>query len=518
MTATVILVDVDVVSPAGAMTTLRFSDRPIRPFPPADGAAANVSYDERIIEPPAMKRSLFDDLATLSPGLGFGEMALVNADRALDPYQSYAWGEMRVSRWTEGTARAAAEPVSKALCGQPAFPVTTREPGRVRIPLYDYRVELERPLQDATFAGTNGVGGVLYEGSADALKGRRKPLAFGDLLDAHIPAPQVNAAVLAYQLHAGAVAGPIAVFDRGAPAGFIADGNFAGGAFDAHMPAAAHSATDLSRGLVKWNGQTVGQVAFGLKGASDGGYAETAGPIVARLLARAGVPAERIAPGIAGLANASVIGAWFENEDARTAVGWIGRSAPAAILPDRMGVWDAYPFGPPAGAPDHIIAADELLDIEDDGSAPAPAGEIRVGWGRVWAGYRQGDLAPALAGTEAVERLTSEYRWVTLEDAEVKARHPRTSRKIEITTALRQRAAAEALAVTLKGLFGLSAGGEPRRMRRVTVELTPARLAARLGQKVRLDASELGADGLYILLGEEPLRPRRDQVIWTLWG
>lgn len=518
MTAVVILVEVDVVSPAGAASTLYFSDRPIRPFPPTDATDPNRAYDERIEEAPALKRALFDDLASLSPGLGFGEMTLVNADRALDVYQAYAWGEMRVYRWVEGTPRAAAVTVSAVLCGQPGFPVTTREPGRVRVPIFDYRAELEQPLQAAVYAGTNGTGGVLYEGAADGLKGRRKPIAWGDLTEAHIPAPQVNAAVLAYQLHDGAVAGPISIFDRGAPAGFIADGNYAGAAFDAATPAAAHSATDLSRGLVKWNGQTVGQVAFGLKGASVGGYVETAGPILARLLARAGVAPGRIGAGVAALAAAARLGVWIENEDARTAMGWISRSVLAAVLPDRLGVWDAYAFGPPAAVAHHVIQADEVLDIEEDATAPAPAGEIRVGWGRIWAGYRQGDLAPALSGTEAVEQLTTEYRWATVEDAVVKARHPRTWRKIEISTALRNRADAEALAASLKGLFGLSAAGEPRRMRRVTVELTPERLAARLGQTVELQAESLGAAGRYLLLAEEPMRPRRDLIIWTLWG
>lgn len=518
MAAVVILVEVDVVSPEGVTTTLRFSDRPMRPFPPNDATAPNVAYDERIIEAPSLKRALFDDLTSLSPGLGFGEMTLVNADRALDAYQSHAWGEMRVFRWIEGTARSAALPVLKGLCGQPGFPVTTKEPGRVRTPIYDYRAELEQPLQATVYAGTNGTGGVLYEGSADSLKGRRKPLAWGDLSDAHVPAPQVNAGVLAYQVHDGVIAGPISVFDRGAPAGFISDGNVAGAAFDAAMPAAAHSVTDLSRGLVKWNGQTIGQVAFGLKGSSNGGYVETAGPILSRLLAVAGVPAGRIGAGVAALAAAAPIGVWIENEDARTAVAWVARSVLASVLPDRLGVWDAYAFGPPAAVADYVVEGDEVLDIEEDATAPAPAGEIRVGWGRVWAGYRQGDLAPALAGTEAVERLTVEYRWATVEDAVVKARHPRTWRKIEITTALRRRADAEALAAALKGLFGLSVDGRPRRMRRVTVELTPERLGARLGKTVELKAGGLGAAGRYLLLAEEPMRPRRDLIIWTLWG
>ncbi len=514
----VVLVDVDVVSPAGVPQTLRFSDRPVRPFPPSDATSANVAYDDRINEPPTLRRSLFDDLASLSPGLGVGELTLVNADRALDGYQTHAWGEMRVDLWTEGTPRAAATPISRALCAQPAFPANTAAPGRVRVPLYDYRVELEAPLQSVLFAGTNGVAGQMYEGQADGLKGRRKPLAYGDLTDAHVPAPQVNPPIMAYQLHAGAIAGPVSIFDRGAPAGYVSDGDFAGAAFDGHAPAAAHSATDLSRGLVRFNGTPPGQTAFGLKGSSAGGYVETTGPIAARILAQAGVPAGRIDASVAALASTAKIGAWFEGEDARSALAWVARSALAAILPGRLGVWEAYRFGPPADVADHVVQFDEIIAIEDETTTPAPAGEIRVGWGRTYAGYRPGDLAPALSGTSAVEKLTNEYRWATIDDATVKARHPRTWRKIEITTALRIEADAVALASALQGLFGLSAAGTPRRQRRVTVSATATRLGARLGQTVQLQAASLGATGNYVLLGEEPLKPRRDLMVWTLWG
>lgn len=82
----------------------------------------------------------------------------------------------------------------------------------------------------------------------------------------------------------------------------------------------------------------------------------------------------------------------------------------------------------------------------------------------------------------------------------------------------RRQADAQALAGRLQGLFGLSPAGEPRRMLRVTLELTAERLAARLGQTVEISAGELGGGGRFVLLGEEPMRPRRDLVVWTLWG
>lgn len=519
MARVVILTEIDLTSPEGDPVTLSVCDRAIRPLRPADPDRPNQSWDDRLVEPPSIRRQLFDDLASLSPGLGYGEIVLANGDRAMDAYQGHAWGEVRVWRWTEGDDFADAVLLLQGLCGPAGYSRATSQPSRVRIPLYDYRAELERPLQTALYGGSNGVGGELYDGEAGGLKGRPKPIAWGDLADAHVPAPLVNGGVLAHQLHDGSIEGPITILDRGDDAGFGDDGDYVGAAFDAHAPAAAHSATDLGRGLVKMNGQPVGAVAFGLKGEDSPTYVETVGPIAARLLARAGVPSGRIGASIADLSAEAVIGAWFgEPVDARTALAWIARSAPAAIAPGRTGMWEAALFGPPAAEEDWLVEADEIVSLEADQTVPAPVGEVRVGWGRIWTPYRPSDLAPDLVGTDEATALGSEWRWATLELETVKERHPRGWRTLELTTALREEADAEALAESLAELFGLAGDGRPRRMWRVVLELTPERLSAELGQTVRLSDPDAGLDDRYLLIGEELMKPRRDLVTWTLWG
>jgi len=514
----VLLVEIEVTSPIGETSLLRFSDRAIAPMPPTDALRPNAGFDSRIQEPPAIRRLLFDNVETLSPSLGVGALTLGNADRALDVYEGHAWGAIGVWLWTEGTASAAAQLVIKGLCAQPSYPRSAERPGVVHVPLYDYAREASKALQPVLYAGTNGEAGVLYEGAADGLKGRPKPLAYGDLTAAHVPAPQVNGAEQAHQLHDGLVDGGVALFDRGDAFGLVDDGDLVGAAFDAAAPAAAHSVTDLGRGLVKFNAAPIGRFTAGLKGDAVGGYVETAGPILARLLERATVPGGRVGASFGTLASAAVMGFWAgEPITLGDALRFVAAGAPAAVLPDREGVWQAVAWGLPNATPDVEIGEFDIIECASDDVATAPIGEVRVGWGRIWTTFAGAELAPALAGTDAQARLADEYRWAVAADAAVKARFPDTWRTVEIKTALRAEADALALAAAVRELLGLKIDGRPRRPWRVTVPVEIA-LAQSLGQTVGVSYPPQGLAGNFLLIGEEPLRPTRNQAVWTLWG
>lgn len=518
MSDRVILVEIEVTSPAGETSTLRFSDRAIRPWPPSDPHRANKVWDDRIVEVPSMRRMLVDDLASLAPGWGVGTVWLANGDGALSAYEAYTFGAMSVRLADPGAAFADSAVLWSGVCDLPAFGATTGRPDRVSVPFFDRRADLDLPLQTTLYTGGNGVGGVLYEGLIDGLKGRAKPLAYGRLLDAHVPAPNVNGGVMAYQLHDGAIQGSEQVFDRGAPAGMADGGNYSGAAFDAANPAPATYVTDIGRGLLKFNSTPSGAVTFGLKGDAAGGYVETAGPIARRLLLRAGVPADRVGATIAAMASAAPIGVWSDDaRNVRDTLAAVARSGQAAILPDRLGVWQAYPIAPPAAEADIALSEQDVLSIEADGNAPAPVGEVRVGWGRIYATTGRSDAAPSLS-EDVVSRLSQEYRWATAEDATVKARMPSAWRKIEIETALRLEADALALAAALKALFGLRPDGRPRRQWKVRVPMTDALLAIELGSTIGLTYPRRSIAGNYLLIGHEPLRPSRETMIWTVWG
>ena len=518
MGATVILVEIDTVSPAGAPETLRFSDRAIRPFPPSDPDRANLEWDDCLAEPPTWRRALFEDMASLTPSIGSGGLTLQNTGGHLNGYKGHAWNAIRVWRWTEGTPFAAAVLELTGLCAQPQFDHRTSQARQVRCDLYDYRAELERPPQSTLYAGGNDGSSVLYEGSADGLKGQPKPIAYGDLTDAHLRPIQVNAGQYVFQVHDGPIEGAVAIFDGGAPAGYADQGDKADGVFDTTLPAAASYFTSLGRGLIKINGSPVLGLTFGVKGSNAGGYVETAGPVAARLLAKAGVPPERIGASLPALAAPAVVGV-FSADQTGTAelVAQAARSALTAVLPGRDGVYQAYRFGPPAAEAGARIDADQVLDLAADDLAAGPVGEIRVGWGRIWTTFSSGELKASVRSSPEAERLAAEYRFATRELGAVKARFPRGWSSLEVLTALRHGADAEALLDELEALFGLRADGSPRRAWRVTIWSADG-LSADLGETIALRYPPQGIDDHFVLIAEEPMRPTREQTIWTLWG
>lgn len=529
MGLSVILVECDVISPAGVSATLRFADRAIFPMAPADAERADVVWDDRLIEPPALRRTLFDDIATLEPGLGVGVMILANADRVLDPYQGHIWGEVRVWRWTYGT------PFSTALSlltgqagGPPAYDVQGGRASRVRLTLYDARLQLERPLQSSVYDGQNNGEDVLYDGDA-GIRGKMKPLAYGHLLNAHVPGVPVNHGVGAIQLHDGRIAsaaygsGLMQFFDRGGDAGLIYGGDLGLASdpafFDQNVLDALYVYLHSPRGLLRFNANPVGAIAFGYRGAAPNGvYVETPGPIIALILARAGVEAGKIGASVRDVDCDCVIGAYADQPvTAREFIAWIATAGPMAVLPDRHGVWQATLLRPPAETAILTLTDGDILNLEADETSQPIGGEFSVGWDRIWTTYRRDNLQIELLGTSEEARLAEEYRYAKVEDAAFKARQP-AWRKLEIDTPLRDLADAQALAETLKGLFGLRSDGRPRRSWRITLEMTDALLAVDLGATVALCAPAYGIDDTFILIGEEPLRPRRDQIIWTVWG
>lgn len=513
MSEIVILVEVDVTAPGGGTTTLRFADRAIRPLPPTDALRPNSKWDGRLAAPPAVRRALVEDMGSLTAGWGVGQLQLLNGDGALDAYRGHSWGEVRVYRWVQGSPFSDAKPLFSGQAATPVYDRSAKRAAPVSAGFYDPRVEMDQPIQVNLYAGGGG-----YDGPAE-LKGRPKPLAFGDLSDAHVPAPRVDAAHGVHQLHDGAISALVGVFDRGDNAGLISDGDKVGATFDGFAPAAAHYATDKGRGLFKANTNPVGTVTFGLKGDATPAYVETAGPIIARLLARLGVPAGRIGPSVAGLAAAAPIGVFDQSgSQGRELIGWVARSAPAAVLPGRDGVWGATLIAPPKAIADYAIDPFDIVDLVEDPSVPPPAGVIRVGWGRIWTTFRADDVAPAINGTAAALRLETEYRYAQVEDAAAKARGAGAWRTLQLETALRTEAAALALAGQLKALFGLRADGLPRTQWTVQIPMTDAAMAVQLGATVRLTYPARGIDDRYILLAEEPARPSRDFTTWTLWG
>lgn len=531
MALSVILVECDVVGPDGVAATLCFSDRAIFPMSPADPDRPNAVWDDRLVEPPSLRRTLFDDMQSLEPGLGVGVMTLANADRALDAYQGHAWDEVRVMRWIYGAPFATARRLLTGPVGSPpVYDQPAGRPARVRITLYDGRLELEQPAQSGVYGGTNDGEDVLFDG-APALKDKLKPLAYGDLRNAHVPGAPVNQEHYVLQLHERRIAGfgspdpaLFQVFDRGGDGGFQQVGDVSStndtwleSQFLVLDPAPPFWVLRSSDACVRIEGSPVGDLAFGFLGDAEPAYVDRPGPVIARLLERV-VDVEQIGASLSGSVAGGVVGAFANTAvTLRELAAWIGKSDVLAVLPDRHGVWQGVRVRPPGEAV-HRLDFSDLIGLEPDEAAPLVVGEIEVGYDRIWTTYRRESLQVELWDTPEETRLSSEYRYVKLEDAAAKARFKAGWRRLRIETALRQRVDAEALAEVLRALFGLRPDGRPRRQWRATVEATDERMDVALGSAVAVAASPLGVEDTFLLIGEEPLRPRRDQLIWTLWG
>lgn len=523
MSSTVILCEITAIPPGGgAPVTLRYSDRAVRPMPPDDPARPDAVFDPRLITPPALRRELWTDLGSLSPGSGSGAMELANADRALDVWQGHSWRDIRVWRWTEGTGFDQALPLLSGLCLPPGYGYSSNEPARVKVYLADAWQSLRKPLQEDLYEGGNDGVSVFYDGTPAGLAGSPKPLAFGNLTDAHLPAPQVNAQLQAYQVRQGGEAqggwgpGQLDLYDRGAPAGYSYEGNFGLSAFRTRALAPSGYCTHRAGGLVRIEGQPVGALTFGLIAPLNANQSA----ILSALLSLAGVAPAQID---ASVTPGSVpdIGVFYgEPVQASEAISHLARSTGRSLSPGRDGIWRARELAPPSETADYEIPPADVISVATDDSAPDPAGEIRVGYGRIYRTFNETDIAPSLRGDAEEERLANAYRWVTVEDSAAKAAYPDNWRRMEIATALRQKADAEALASTLAALFGLPASGRRRRAWRVTTELTEERLtiSQQLGATIALNWPQAGIEGHFLLIAEELMRPSRDQIIWTLWG
>lgn len=530
-------------STGSAETVQWFADSAVRPFGPGASlsghALGNVVIEDRVLAAPTLARELAGDLATLSPGIGLGALELANADGALDAALDDIWRSVAVWLWDMDRPLAEAVFVFSADCGRVDEAFGEGRPRRLVVPLSDAMSRLDRPLQGSLFAGANNGTTILHEGRAGGIKGQPKPILVGDLATSqggcgHLPGVPVSDDALTFLIHeryAGDPdnAGLLEVFDRGAPSGLAFDGNYqTPGALEARVLPAASFCTDRKRGLVKITQGLVGPVAFG--GAVALGFlGPDGGPwqwCLAKVLAQAGTSGGAKAnvaawapppPNVDAAFIGPRVGWWFDAAiSVREAAAVLCRSAGAVLAPSRSGVLAPVVLAPPVAIPAITLAAHDIVALGTDAKAPSPVGEVSVGWGRLWTTYQGDELAPALRGTPDEARLAAQWRWSVAEDASTKAKAA-DWRTVRLETALREEADAQALGAQLLALFGLGAGGA-RRVWRVTLEMTAARLAVDLGATVRLAAPGLGVDGDFILLGEALCQPRRDLMVWSLFG
>ena len=516
MSETVILAEIEVISPADEAATLYYADVAMRPFASNDADRPSQVYDPRLAEVSALSLDLARDLIRLDAEIGGGEIRLSNTDGALSYLRDYAFGSVTLYWGVVGAAFADFEVLLAGTCGRPRFEGGSSSRRRLVVPVSDPREALDRPIQSTLYAGTSTGTGTGYEGSAD-LADRPKPIALGAV--ANITAPWANAADLVLQVHDGAYDQVTALYSGGGGAGLTLHGTSTGATFDGVTLDPDEYEEDRVRGLVKLGGALTGRVTLDIQGDADPAYADTAQALIERVLARMGVDGGDIGASFASLAATETVGVWIDRE-ARAAdiVSLLARSIGAWVVPDRTGTWQIGQLAAPAGAADATFDAGTIIRLEpDDRGAEEPVHKVTVRYARNATTMRGADLAGAVQGTDREAYLAETWRQAVASAPATLARWPR-AQEVEIETALTDAADAQALAVRWLTLFGPRPDGSARQALRVTVEMTAALLALPLGAVVQVTDAREGLDLLMLVVGKEPASPRRNQITFRLWG
>lgn len=198
------LVEIDAYVTGTGVVTLRYSMSGYR-TQPGDTPASTI-YDAVLIDPGSFERSLFGGNKTLGLGqINFGSIDLANANGGLDALLGYGFDgrTVRVLRVANLQAAYSTAVVVLRATGQRLD--SDAAMSRLRLRLYDRRLELDDPLQSNRYGGTTtsgGISGHLADGTAD-MKDQPKPLVYGRALN--VSPVTVNPFDLIYQVNDGVV-------------------------------------------------------------------------------------------------------------------------------------------------------------------------------------------------------------------------------------------------------------------------------------------------------------------------
>jgi len=480
---------------------------------------ANTYWDNRIIQGGNFQRTMFQNEQTFGrTQLGFGELVLANFDGGLDALLDYSFGGRQIiirladvnpgviPTWTV---------IIDGLIEQAEFSWQ-----QVRFRVRDKQLSIAKPLQQVRYGGTNVLPAGL-DGVAGDLKGRPKPLVYGQVFNA--PAPCVNTTRKIYQLHDGSALQSVdAVYNRGAA--LTAGAAYASQAdMETTAPAAGqYRVWNSAAGcFVRLADNTQGTLTFD---ATQGAAAanRTAAQLWSQVLQKAGVAVGGIsAADITALDTAAPFpcGVYVpDNRDvsAIDVLDMLAMSVGAWYGVDTAGTFRIAQVALPNIANSvGTLTTVQIVNIErvssKDAGAGMPAWKIKLGYQRIW--FTQEDLTNAVTEVRK-EFLSQEYRRVEASDAAVLTANP-TSPELEIDTVLVSDANASTEAARRLTIYK-----QRRDFYRVTVRVDPALAAVfDLGRTVTLQVNRFGMNsGKAFLITGIQADMRQYLFTLTLWG
>ena len=477
---------------------------------------ANTWYEPRIIQPAFMRRDAFTNRRTSGrSSVSFGELVLANPDGELDYMADYEF-DGRAILLQVGTLTKPGTPTwATVLVGK--IEQATFGWNNVTIRLRDRQLELDKTFQATKYAGTGEL-----EGTADDLKGRPKPRAYGRVVN--VPAPLVKSSNFIYQVNDGAVAQVEAVYDQGVVFSTrVVKANLA--ALENVIPPAVGEFWDCpSLGLFRLRALPAGLVTADVLVYVSDPDEQLVGNIINSIVTGPGgissgdVYAQDITDLNAGSYTAIYVGLWTGTEETTVAaqLDILTNSIGAYWGFDTLGKFRVRQLTAPTGTAVLTLTQTEILSIDRaasrDESRGIPCWRVNMGWGRNYV-TQTTDLA---GGTTAARRaiIAQEFRRVTAETASIKTTHPLA---VELTrdTVMQLSGNAASEGARLLGLYGVR-----RDMFEVSAILPPADMALiDINSVVAVDIDRYSMNGgrSFRVIGLMP-DLRRGRIDLTLWG
>lgn len=485
-------------------TTLRYTDSGSGYATLPDDTPADIGYDNCLSQPGYIDRSLTVGAARV----GYGEVLLVSTGH-LDGLLSLGFDgqTLLIRRGPQDGHYPADFPVQmRASVKQPEFTST-----RVRFLLRDRLVELDKPLLQAYYGGTNVLpNGV--DGTADDLQGKPKPKVWGSCYN--ISPVLVNTSRLIYQAHDGALADLPAVYDRGAALTRGAD--YADLAdMQASAPSAGQFRAWLAGGCLRLGASPSGQVTCD---AVEGATAaqRTTAQILTRMAQAMGVAEDDLdaIDRVTLDANAPYeVGVWVNGPDTALAMmDKVATSVGAWYGFDRLGYFRMGRLSVPAGTPVAEITDASIVNLERSAQDDLPSWRVQVNYG-INGTVQDSDIAGSVPADRRAW-IAQASRSAEASRASVKTMHKLAGEMVR-DTCLVTAADAQAEAGRLLGLYSVR-----RDTFVATVRLGAEEVGALdLGRVVRITWPRfgLGAGRLMVLVGMK-LDFRALEATLTLWG
>jgi len=429
-----------------------------KPFTTGPGdAPANTTY-----LPIATVGRLFTERLLLDGegGLSAGELELENVGGARDAWAGpgYIWNNRAIKAYIGDVRWGRAD--FRMIFNGIVADIAPRGRQALALKLRDKMQRLNTPVSEAKLGGTGE--------QRDALL----PIALGQVFN--VTPLLINAAILKYQVHAGAIDSIIEVRDNGAPVAFT---------------------PGLAAGTFQLQSAPAGVVTASVRGAAAGGYVDTAAQLVKRLVTGYGKESDRFADADLDLANIAAFDAVHQQslgvystarQNVLAACQMLLGSVGAQLVMSRLGLARLIKVALPGAGTPVVIRPEHMVDGTLQPAARTDVvGAVKLGFARAWTVQDAGILANLPEVHKAL--FAEEWLSTTKTDAATLATYRLNAEPVQIDTMLLTRGDADAEAQRRLDLW---------KVPRTTYEFegVPELLSLELGQAVTVYAPRFGMD------------------------